>query len=152
MPLVSGLNHVAILTADLERFIAFYQGIFGAEVVFREGTPFRHAILRIGADSWLHPVEAKNNPHSMALPRMFQRGHLDHLALTAASPAAFDELRKRLVDCGASDGAVDNLGAFHTLSFEDPDDMRGEVTLIVDPALSRIHEPRRIEAGSVTNH
>ena len=59
MSVVSGLNHVAIMTKDLERFIAFYTNAFGLEVVFKESVPgMKHAVLRIGADSWLHPVEA----------------------------------------------------------------------------------------------
>ena len=147
---ISGLNHVAILTADLDRFIGFYAGVFQAEVVFRASAPLRHAILRIGATSWLHPVEMPNHRHASGEPRMFERGHLDHVALTASSSATFEQLRERLVACGASDGAVDDLGAFHTLAFEDPDGMRGELTLIVDPALTEIHDPRPLRAMSTT--
>jgi catechol 2,3-dioxygenase-like lactoylglutathione lyase family enzyme len=145
--LLAGLNHVAILTADLERFIGFYASIFEVEVVFQEHVPFHHAILRVGADSWLHPIETLGNPHATAIPRTFERGHLDHIALTAASSASFNELRTRLIGCGASDGVVDDLGAFHTLSFEDPDGMRGELTLVIDSALVGIHEPRPLGAS-----
>ena len=143
MSLVDGLNHVAVMTGDLDRFVGFYTDVFDLDVVFREETPqFRHAILRTGETSWLHPVEVTGNPHGAAVPRMFERGHLDHLSLAAASPEAFAELRDRLVDRGACDGAVDDLGAFHSLWFEDPDGMRGEVAVIVDPGLGGIHEPR----------
>ncbi|HEX7132268.1 MAG TPA: VOC family protein [Iamia sp.] len=142
MPLTRGLNHVAVLTEDLDRFIAFYTDTFDLDVAFAETTPaFRHAILRIGPDSWLHPAEVVGGEHGTGSPAMFQRGHLDHLALVADSPAAFDELRDRLVARGASDGAVEDLGAFHALWFEDPDGMRGELTLIVDPRLEGIHAP-----------
>jgi hypothetical protein len=37
---------------------------------------------------------------------MFRRGHLDHLALTAASRRAFDLARERLVERGASNGTI----------------------------------------------
>jgi catechol 2,3-dioxygenase-like lactoylglutathione lyase family enzyme len=140
---IAGLNHVAVLTADLERFIDFYTRMFELEVVFVERTPaLRHAILRLGKDSWLHPAEIPGNPHSRAVPAMFQRGHLDHLSLTAASPLAFERLRIRLVQAQASDGRIDDLGAFHAIWFEDPDGMRGEIALIVNDELSGIHEPR----------
>jgi catechol 2,3-dioxygenase-like lactoylglutathione lyase family enzyme len=143
MSLLTGLNHVAILTSDLDRFITFYSGVFGLEVVFKQTTPaFRHAIVRIGKDSWLHPVEVPTSPHGIASSRVFDRGHLDHLALTAASSETFEHLRGRLVECGASDGVVEDLGAFHALSFQDPDGMRGELTLVIDPELEGIHEPR----------
>ena len=64
MTLLTGVNHVAVLTDDLDRFVDFYTSVFETEVVFAETTPaFRHAILRTGADSWLHPAEVSGNPH-----------------------------------------------------------------------------------------
>jgi catechol 2,3-dioxygenase-like lactoylglutathione lyase family enzyme len=143
MSLLTGINHVAVMTDDLDRFVDFYTDVFGLEVVFEEATPaFRHAILRTGPDSWLHPAEVVGNAHGTALPAMFDRGHLDHLALTAASSESFAELRKRLVERGADPGEVEDLGAFHALWFEDPDGMRVEVTVIVDPELRGIHAPQ----------
>jgi catechol 2,3-dioxygenase-like lactoylglutathione lyase family enzyme len=143
MTLLSSVNHVAILTQDLDRFIAFYREVFEMEMVFSETTPaFRHAILRTGSDSWIHPAEVTGSAHGTGLPAMFDRGHLDHIALTAASQEAFETLRDRLVQRGACDGGVDDLGAFHSLWFEDPDGMRVELSLILDPSLQGIHEPR----------
>jgi catechol 2,3-dioxygenase-like lactoylglutathione lyase family enzyme len=146
MSLVSGVNHVAVLTDDLERFVDFYTGAFELEVVFEEATPaFRHAIVRTGPTSWLHPAQVVDAAHGAGLPQMFDRGHLDHLALTAASPAAFAEARRRLQDRGATDGAVEDLGAFHSVWFTDPDGMHGELIVIVDPELAGIHAPRPLE-------
>lgn len=148
MSLISGVNHVAIVTADLDRFIEFYVRVIGLELIFREDTPaFRHAILRSGDQSWLHPVEVPGSTHGAALGTMFERGHLDHMALSARSQSAFDELRARLIACGASDGVVESLGAFQALWFTDPDGMRMEITLIVDPALGHFHAPRRLRKG-----
>jgi catechol 2,3-dioxygenase-like lactoylglutathione lyase family enzyme len=143
MSLLSGVNHIAILTQDLDRFVGFYSEIFGLEVVFAESSPgFRHAILRAGPDSWLHPAEISGNPHATAVPKMFERGHLDHFALTAASLDTFKQARMRLLARGASDGAIETLGPFHSLRFNDPDGMHVEVVVIVDPTLQDIHEPR----------
>jgi catechol 2,3-dioxygenase-like lactoylglutathione lyase family enzyme len=143
MSLLTGFNHVAVLTCSLDRFVTFYSRVFELEVVFIESTAsFRHAILRIGKDSWLHPVEIPGNPHALATTAMFNRGHLDHLALCAASREAFENIRHRLVESGATDNTVEELGPFQSLWFEDPDGMRGEVTLIINPTLQGIHEPR----------
>jgi catechol 2,3-dioxygenase-like lactoylglutathione lyase family enzyme len=143
MTLLAGVNHVAVLTGDLDRFIDFYAGIFDLDVVFTETTPaFRHAIVRTGPHSWLHGAEVAGNPHAAGLPAMFDRGHLDHLAVAAASEEAFETLRHRLVARGASNGVVEDLGPFHSLWFEDPDRMRVELTVIVDAGLEGIHEPR----------
>jgi catechol 2,3-dioxygenase-like lactoylglutathione lyase family enzyme len=143
---IDGVNHIAVLTEDLDRFVAFYREVFDLELVFTEDTPaFRHAIVRTGARSWLHPAQVVDNAHGAASAAMFDRGHLDHLALTASDPDAFDAARQRLVARGASDGAVEDLGAFHSLWFRDPDGMQVELVVIVDPALDGIHAPRPLE-------
>ena len=143
MTLVHGINHVAVVTADLERFIHFYREVFELELLFREATPaFRHAILRAGSHAWLHPAEVFGNAHGAAVPEMFARGHLDHLALGAPTERAFEEIRRRLIERGASEGTVEDLGAFHAVWFTDPDGMRGELSLIVDPELRDFHAPR----------
>lgn len=148
MQLTRGLNHVAVLTDDLDRFIEFYTSVFELDLVFSETTPgFRHAILRAGSDSWLHPAEVYGNGHGAAQPTMFERGHLDHLALAADSPGAFKEIRDRLAARGACVGAIEDLGAFHSLWFTDPDGMSGEVTLIVDARLEGIHAPTPLPAA-----
>ena len=148
MRLVRGINHIAVLTDDLDRFVEFYESVFDLETVFAEDAPaFRHAILRTGPDSWLHPAQVVDGEHGAGLPDMFRRGHLDHLALSAESHEAFDELRGRLVARGASDGTVEDLGAFHSIWFTDPDGMQAELTLIVDPTLQGIHAPRPLEAS-----
>lgn len=148
MTLVSGINHVAIVTADLARFIRFYTEVFELEVVFEEATPaFSHAILRAGQSSWLHPAVITGNAHGQALPEMFTRGHLDHIALLAPSSEAFARIRERLVARGASAGTVEDLGAMHALWFADPDGMKGEVCLIVDAELRGFHAPVPLAAA-----
>jgi catechol 2,3-dioxygenase-like lactoylglutathione lyase family enzyme len=143
MHLITGVNHVAVMTDDLDRFVDFYTSVFELDVLFEETTPvFRHAILRTGPSSWLHPAEVPDNPHGHGLPEFFQRGHLDHVALSAGSHESFETLRRRLVERGACDGSVDDLGAFHSLWFEDPDGQRVELTVIVDAKLREFHEPR----------
>jgi catechol 2,3-dioxygenase-like lactoylglutathione lyase family enzyme len=140
--LISGVNHVAVLTEDLDRFVDFYGDVLGLELIFREEAPaFRHAILRCGAQSWLHPVQLPGNPHAHASSVMFERGHLDHLALTAESQDSFNEMRRRLLSGGVNHGDVEDLGAFHAFWFTDPDGMRVEIALIVDPALAAFHAP-----------
>jgi len=146
MHLVTGINHVAVLTEDLDRFVNFYREVFELDLVFEETTPaFRHAILRIGPDSWLHPAEVAGSPDATASAAQFARGHLDHLGLTAPSAEAFAAVRSRLLARGASDGAVDDLGAFHSLWFVDPDGLQVELVVVVDASLGDIHAPRPLE-------
>lgn len=140
--LTTGLGHVAVLTRDLDEFVNFYTRVFEMEVVFEEATPaFRHAILRASACSWLHPVSVPDNPHASGLPQMLARGHIDHLALNVGSLDSLQLVRGRLLDRGATDGKIDDLGAFWSLWFRDPDGMSGEVAWIKDPALRSFHAP-----------
>lgn len=149
--LVSGINHVAIVTADLPRFIEFYTSVFELELVFEEDTPaFSHAILRAGTGSWLHPAALSGNTHGAALPDMFNRGHLDHIALLAPSQEAFARIVERLRARGASAGRVEDLGAMHSVWFQDPDGMQGEVCRIVDDQLRGFHAPLAAEPEDAT--
>ncbi|MGH8918648.1 MAG: VOC family protein [Actinomycetes bacterium] len=142
LKLVSGINHVAIMTEDVDRFVAFYTEVFGAEVVLEETTPqFRHAILAVGGVSVLHPLQTPQAPHGRGLPGMTDRGHLDHLAIDVPSREAFDEVRRRLVDRGASDGEVTDLGPKLSIWFVDPDGMHIEVDWVWDPSLQGFHAP-----------
>jgi catechol 2,3-dioxygenase-like lactoylglutathione lyase family enzyme len=146
VPLTNGINHVAMLTEDLDRFIAFYTEVFDAEVrldVREEG--LRHAFLDVGAAAVLHAFSIPGNAHATGMPHMFDRGHVDHVALDVADAETFETLRDRLVERGASDGLVTDFGSVRVIVFCDPDGFEGEIALWVDaPALAfadRIHEP-----------
>ena len=94
--LLSGLNHVAVLTGDTEQFIEFYESVFGAtHEVLQERDGFKLTLVWIGPTSELNVFElADNTEHERQAP-MFGRGRLDHLALEAASIEAFDQIRGR---------------------------------------------------------
>jgi catechol 2,3-dioxygenase-like lactoylglutathione lyase family enzyme len=140
---LTGIDHVAVVTDDVDRFCEFYRSTFDAEVVLDEQLPiFRHAVVRVGPRAVLHPVHVPGNPHGAALPHLLARGHLDHLGLGVADHETFEEVRERLVARGASDGVVSTLGPLLSLSFTDPDGMSGEVVLVLDPTLAGLHEPR----------
>jgi catechol 2,3-dioxygenase-like lactoylglutathione lyase family enzyme len=144
--LLTGINHVAIMTEDLDRFTAFYTDVLEASVVFEETNPqFRHAILAVGGTSVLHPVQMAESKHARASSTMMDRGHLDHLALDVPSREAFDEVRRRLVGRGASDGAITDLGPKLSFWFVDPDGMHIEVDWVRDPSLQGFHAPTPVD-------
>jgi hypothetical protein len=58
---------------------------------------------------------------------MFGRGRIDHLGLEAESVGAFDVIRERLIQRGATDGFVTDFGEILSLFFIDPDGLEGEV-------------------------
>jgi hypothetical protein len=60
---------------------------------------------------------------------MFERGHLDHVSLNVTDDETFEMLRRRLVECGASDGTMTDFGAVRTVAYRDPDGWWGEIAI-----------------------
>ena len=130
MQLLNDMHHLTFLTADMDRLIDFYARVFGARVtVDLEEEGLRHAFIEIGPHSVLHPFQVPGVEPPGAQP-MFERGRLDHFALNAATEEAFREARRRLVEEGASDGTVTDMGSLLLLSFSDPDEGRHELVWV----------------------
>jgi len=128
--LLNDMHHLTFLTADMDRLIDFYARVFGARVtVDLEEEGLRHAFIEIGPHSVLHPFQVPGVEPPGAQP-MFERGRLDHFALNAATEEAFREARRRLVEEGASDGTVTDMGSLLLLSFSDPDEGRHELVWV----------------------
>ena len=132
--LLDGINHVAVLTADTDRLIAFYREMFEATVdgEIRGGDALRLTLVKVGPTSELNVFEITGNDEASRQVPMFGRGRLDHLGLQAASIEAFDTIRDRLMACEASDGFVTDFGHVLSLFFRDPDGLEGEVC-VTDP-------------------
>ena len=147
--LLDGFNHVALLTADTDRLIAFYTEMFGAEVdgEIRPDDGMRLTILKIGATAELNVFEIDGNGEAARQTPMFGRGRLDHLALQAASIEAFDEIRDRLMKQGASDGFVTDFGPVLSLFFQDPDGLEAEVCVANPDARPGVMNPPGTPAG-----
>ena len=140
--LLDGLNHVAVLTGDTERFVAFYSDVFeAAHEVLEERDGFKVTLVWIGPSAELNVFElADNREHERQAP-MFGRGRLDHLALQAASLEAFDEIRDRLIARDATDGFVTDFGHILSLFFTDPDGLEAEVCVNNPDAEPGVHNP-----------
>ena len=128
MPLTSGAHHLATLTADMERLIAFYTGVFDATVLADMGEEgLRHVFLDLGGGFILHPFEIPGHDVPQGELAIFERGRIDHLALRAATPEDFWNVRERIRAAGASDGQVTDIGPLLSAGFTDPDGLWGEV-------------------------
>jgi catechol 2,3-dioxygenase-like lactoylglutathione lyase family enzyme len=141
--LLNGVNHVAILTNDSERLHAFYRDVFDAPVSFdREEKPgVRLSLIDIGTTTELNVFEVTDNTEAQRQTPMFARGRIDHLGLQAASQDAFDTIRDRLIDRGATDGFVTDFGQILSLFFSDPDGLEGEVCVANPAAVPGVYNP-----------
>ena len=130
MPVTSGFNHVATITPDLDRVVAFYADVFGADKTFemaaRDDHP-RMAILQLGDGIALNVFEAKAEEIIGDRRRQGGRGPIDHFALAVDSLATLEAVRDRLVTAGADIGEIQRLGDEWSLFFRDPDGMELEV-------------------------
>jgi catechol 2,3-dioxygenase-like lactoylglutathione lyase family enzyme len=127
--MLAGFNHVATITDDLDRLMAFYREVLGATIVADlQEDGLRHAFIQVGESAILHPFELPQGmPGPPARGPIFQRGRIDHLAINAASEEDFHALRARLVEAGAGDGAVIDFGPLVSTSYEDPDGLDCEI-------------------------
>jgi catechol 2,3-dioxygenase-like lactoylglutathione lyase family enzyme len=140
--LLDGFNHVAILTADTDRLVRFYQDVFEADVFGEETAgPGRLTFVRVGEQSELNVFEIPGNTEARHQTPMFGRGRIDHMALQAASLAAFEEIRRRLIDRGASDEFVTDFGPLLSVFFRDPDGLEGEVCVANPDAVPGVQNP-----------
>jgi catechol 2,3-dioxygenase-like lactoylglutathione lyase family enzyme len=131
MRLTNGFSHIATLTDDVDRLLAFYSRVFGAETTYdMEEEGLRHAVVDVGGGTVLHafhvPWTAPDDRREM-----FERGRTDHYGLTVPTVEALLEVRRRLLaeGAGVTDGEVRDFGPVYSLAFVDPDGVHLEVNL-----------------------
>jgi catechol 2,3-dioxygenase-like lactoylglutathione lyase family enzyme len=129
MRLVEGIEHLTLLSDDVDRLAAFYERVFEAKKTLdltEEG--FRHIFLEVGPTTVLHPFQILDGrPLPPAPGTMFKRGRIDHFALFAPSEEAFREIRRRLESEGAAARPVRDTKTAWIMDFHDPDGLYVEV-------------------------
>ena len=131
--LLDGVHHIAWISKDAQRLKAFYARGFDADA----GPTRAHGdkpgetmtVIRIGPHTELNIITIETNTEPQRQTPMWGRGRIDHFGLQAASPDAFDTIRTRLMNQGASDGTINDFGSAHSVFFRDPDGLEGEVLL-----------------------
>jgi catechol 2,3-dioxygenase-like lactoylglutathione lyase family enzyme len=143
----SGISHVAVVTADLDGFRAFYEDAIGLEtmIVLGAGAGHGRQAIVVAGQVMLHVFELSGyDPaaHGFA-PTMFERGRLDHLGFTVVDEAALEAMRDRLLEAGASSGDIRRLGPMLSVRFRDPEGFEGEVNCLnpaYDPSAVRAED------------
>jgi hypothetical protein len=106
-----------------------------------DGPGVRLSFIAIGPHHELNVFEIEGNTEAERQTPMFGRGRIDHFGLQAASKEAFDEIRRRLMDRGASDGFVTDFGPILSVFFRDPDGLEGEVCVANPDAVPGVVNP-----------
>jgi len=123
-----GLQHVLVLTDELEATLAFYRDGLGFELAERPELPFPGHWLRLGGgEPCLHiaargPYEA----HAATLGLAPAAGPADHAAF---GREGYDELSARLEAAGIPVVRNEVPGAFRQLFVTDPNGLRIELNV-----------------------
>ena len=120
-----GVNHLALVTDDMDNTVRFYVGVLGARLSATIGTPsFRHYFFEIGQSNTLAffeytGVELQPFSKPAGVPHP-QASQFDHLSLDLVDEDALLDLRERLkrANCEVTD-VVDH-GIIHSIYFNDP--------------------------------
>jgi len=139
VPRWRGVNHLALVSHDMDATVRFYVGVLGARLVATIGTEhFRHYFFEIGPGNTLAFFEYQGvqvdewaKPAGIPIP---QAGQFDHLSLNLADEEQLHALRDRLkaADCEVTD-IVDH-GFIRSIYFTDPSGIALEASYwTVDP-------------------
>ena len=128
-----GLNHLALVTPNLDATVAFYRNVLGMRVVFEApANPHhgRHAMISPGGPGmglhFFEVADAQIFQLAGGVPSKleFIPGALQHVAITVADESAALALRERLVTGGVPTTPVLEPGRFapgvRTFFFQDP--------------------------------
>src|ERR671918_242830 len=98
-----GINHLAMVTPDMDATVRFYHGVLGMRLVSTVmAGPMRHYFFEIGPENTIAFFEWKGAP-SYAKPAGVPRDEptqLDHISFNLPDEDALEGLRKRLLDAG----------------------------------------------------
>jgi catechol 2,3-dioxygenase-like lactoylglutathione lyase family enzyme len=137
-----GINHLALITTDMDATVRFYHGVLGARLVATIGTPaFRHYFFEFGAEQTVAFFEYKDvaldrvtKPAGVPDPRFTQ---FDHLSFNLPDEHALESLRSRLEahDCEVTE-VVDH-DVMRSIYFTDPNGIALEASWWVLDATGR---------------
>jgi catechol 2,3-dioxygenase-like lactoylglutathione lyase family enzyme len=119
-----GVNHLALVTADMDATVRFWHGVIGARLVATLGTDaFRHYFFEVGPGSTVaffeyrdQPLARFAKPAGVPDPRASQ---FDHLSLDLPDEDALLRLRSRLKEHGCEVTDVVDHSVMRSIYFTD---------------------------------
>ena len=135
----AGLNHLALITDDMDTTTRFWHGVLGAPLVATIGTEaFRHYFFDVGHGATVaffeyqgYPIDRFAKPAGVPDERAVQ---FDHVSLNLPDEAALDQLRQRLLAYGCEVSALVDHGLMRSIYFTDPNGIALEASYWVhDP-------------------
>jgi catechol 2,3-dioxygenase-like lactoylglutathione lyase family enzyme len=119
------MNHLALVTSDMDATVRFWHEVLGAEIVATVATAdFKHYFFRIGDAQTIAffqyaGVELDTYAKPAGVPYR-AASQFDHLSLGVADEQALDDLRARLEKYGCEVTEVVDHGFIRSIYFSDP--------------------------------
>lgn len=139
----SGLNHLALITNDMDLTTRFWHGVIGTPLVATIGNQaFRHYFFDVGNDATVaffeyqgRSVKQFAKPSGVPDERAIQ---FDHVSLNVPDEEALLALRQRLLDhdCGVTE-VVDH-GLLKSIYFTDPNGIALEASCWVENPTGKV--------------
>src|SRR6266700_2162861 len=124
-----GVNHLALITPDMDATVRFWHGVLDARLVATIGTPsFKHYFFDIGQGNTVAFFEYSDQElESYAKPAgvpYAKASQFDHLSLNLPDEEALLRLRDRLKSHGCEVTDVVDHGFIRSIYFSDPSGWR----------------------------
>src|SRR5579872_4138064 len=137
-----GINHLALVTTDMDATVRFYHGVLGARLVAHLGNEsFRHYFFEIGAENTIAFFEYRGiDLKPFAKPAGVPDGRavqFDHVSFNLPDEQALLSLRSRLKAAGSEVTDVVDHGFIHSIYFTDPNGIALEASWWVTDATGR---------------
>lgn len=137
-----GINHLALVTTDMDATVRFYHAVLGARLVAHLGNEhFRHYFFEFGPQNTVAFFEYRNvelepfaKPAGIPDPRAVQ---FDHLSFNLPDEEALLALRDRLKAASCEVTDVVDHGFIHSVYFTDPNGIALEASWWVTDATGR---------------
>ncbi|HEX4863101.1 MAG TPA: VOC family protein [Acidimicrobiales bacterium] len=137
-----GINHLALVTTDMDSTVRFYHGVLGARLVAHLGTPsFRHYFFEIGPQNTIAFFEYRNieltpfaKPAGVPDARAVQ---FDHVSFNLPDEEALLNLRARLKAAGCEVTDVVDHSFIRSVYFTDPNGIALEASWWATDATGR---------------
>jgi catechol 2,3-dioxygenase-like lactoylglutathione lyase family enzyme len=142
MPHWRGINHLALITQDMDATVRFYHGVLGARLVAHLGTDsFRHYFFELGPGNTVaffeyHTVAITPFAKPAGVPdeRAVQ---FDHVSFNLPDEQALLSLRARLKEAGSEVTDIVDHGFIRSIYFTDPSGIALEASWWVTDATGR---------------
>ncbi|HWL42273.1 MAG TPA: VOC family protein [Ilumatobacter sp.] len=125
-----GINHLALITDDMDATVRFWHGVLQAELVATIARPtFRHYFFKLGPTTTVAFFEYTDEQQTVlstdpvvkpAGEHHHRAGHFDHLSLDLPDDAALFALQARLREAGCEVTELVDHHIVHSVYFTDP--------------------------------